>query len=105
MILLPPNTTLPNNRMTFTIVFRENRSIDVRAEGWTSNTSQSVCICDVLPKIGIWNAEIVPYQKTVSKVVGNISYYEGDNVRVIIPTANDTNKIPAGTIIKIWGVK
>ena len=105
MIILPPNTTLPNNRMTFSIVFKENRSIEVRAEGWTSNTSQSVCICDIFPKTGIWNVEFVPYQKNVSKVVGNISYYEGDQVRDIIPIATDTNQLPVGTVVKLWALK
>ena len=100
-VVLPANTTLPNNRLTAYINLNNNRRIDVRGEGWTTSSTATVCYFDIRPYDDVWNAEIVPYAKTISGITGDLTYAEGDYVRYIKLKTNETNPIPAGTKIEI----
>ena len=104
-VVLSANTTLPNNRLTAYINLNNNRRIDVRGEGWTTSNTATVCYFDIRPYDDVWNAETVPYAKTISGITGDLTYAEGDYVRYIKLKTNETNPIPAGTKIEIWGLQ
>ena len=104
-IVLPANTTLPNNRLTAYINLNNNRRIDVRGEGWTRSNTATVCYFDIRPYDDVWNAEVVPYAKTISGITGDLTYSVGDKVRYVKLQTNETNPIPAGAKIEIWGLQ
>lgn len=110
MLFIPPNTTFANSRVVFNAMLNKgndgiDRKISVRAEGWKTSASQTVCVFDIVPRAGVWNVDVAPYQKTVADVQGDVRCAAGDKVRYIVFQTADTNPLPVGTSIAVWGIK
>lgn len=104
-VILPPDTTLPNNRLSLIASLNNNRTITVRAEGWTTTAEYTVCFFDIVPTDVTWTVDVTPYAKVIGGIVGNVEYAGGDKVRYIKVQTNDTYPIPANTVIEIWGLQ
>jgi len=104
-VILPAQTTLPNNRLTAYINLNGNRQLTVRGESWATSDSETVGCFIIRPVAEVWNAEVAPYVKTVAGIVGDLNYAEGDKVRYVKFQTNEDNPIPAGTKIEFWGLQ
>jgi len=105
-VYLPPNTTLTNNRCTFTASLVGSNALQVYIGDWKPENFQTVCVVDIKPNGLIWDIEVSPYTKQYYRIHGNnIGVKDNSKVRYVKFENSDTSSFPIGTKIKIWGLQ
>ena len=100
-LYLPPNTTLPSNRIAYCSSLSGSNAIEIYINDWVKHDTESVCVVETRPKGLLWNVEVLPYTKGYKKILNDISVVANSKVRYL---RFEGPTLPIGTKIKIWGL-